>query len=175
MDLTSYPVKYIKPVQIEDGTFVQLRPIHPIDGTKAEEFRSTLSAESIYARFLGYIPRISEKLVKRLTEIDYSKEMAIIGEVSHEMEKEIIAVARIASDENKSAEFAIIISDDWHGKNLGSILTKYMIEIAEDMGFESIYALLFSRNLNMKKILEEEGFDFSPSDPGITIATKMFK
>jgi len=59
MNLISYPLKYIKPIQLDDGTLIQLRPIHPLDGGRATSFKSTLSEESILARFHGYIPKIT--------------------------------------------------------------------------------------------------------------------
>ena len=164
MDLNSYPIKYIRPVQLADGTFVQLRPIHPVDGRQARKFKASLSIESIYNRFFGYIPKVSEKLTKRLTEIDYEKEMAIIAEIIGQEEKEVIAVARIAPDEKQSAEFAIIISDRWQGKKLGTILTDYMIEIAKDLTFHSIYALVLRHNTAMLEILRRKGFSFQAED-----------
>ncbi len=163
----SYPIKYIDPVQLQDGTLVQLRPIHPIDGSHAREFREKLSAQSIYDRFLGYVPIISDKLVERLTMIDYSTEMAIVAEVAtEEHAKEIIAVARIASEkgQKEKTEFAIIIADEWQGKGLGKILTNYMIHVAKDMGFEKIYSLVFSHNTNMLNILRQFGFTIRTED-----------
>ena len=183
MDLLSYPLKYIRPIQLDDGTLVQLRPIHPLDGGRATTFKSSLSNESILARFHGYIPTVSEKLVKRLTEIDYNSEMAIIAEVmgdsrrpeplaSDEEEKEIIAIARIVGDENNAADFAIIISDGWQGKNLGSILTDYMIQITKDMKFNLIYAYVMHNNVAMLEILRRRGFEIEIED-GETIFAKL--
>ena len=171
MDPNIYPIQYIDPILLTDGTLVQLRPIHPIDGSRAEVFKKKLSAESIYNRFLGYIPIISPKLVERLTNIDYSKDMAIVAEVHPENKgKEVIAVARIASEKGQhtETEFAIIIADEWQGKGLGKILTQYMIYVAKDMGFEKIYALVFSDNTQMLEILRKNGFTFTPEDDTTT-------
>ncbi|MEM9849400.1 MAG: GNAT family N-acetyltransferase [Bacteroidota bacterium] len=154
----TYPVQFIDPVVLKDGTIAQLRPIHPVDGQQAEYLRTRISAENLYNRFLGYIPTISEALVKRMTELDYSKEMAIVAEVKQEDKKEIIAVARLGSDGGNAAEFAIVIVDDWHGKGLGTILTDYMIEVAKVMKFDHVYALLFDSNTSMKRILEKRHF-----------------
>lgn len=160
-DLKTYPIRFIEPIQLTDGTLVQLRPIHPLDGEQAANFKDKLSPESIYDRFLGYIPKISKQLVDRLTNIDYSKEMAIVAEVHLGKQKEVIAVARIASDGDSGADFAIIISDFWHGKGLGSTLTSYLIDIAKEMKFEKIYATVFTRNVGMIEILRRKGFEFS--------------
>ena len=160
----SYPIRFIEPVQLKDGTIIQLRPIHPDDSNQAEDFREKLSAQSIYDRFLGYIPIISEQLVERLTNIDYSKEMAIVAEVHHDKEKEVIAVGRIVGNQTEGADFAIIIADEWQGKGLGTILTDYLIEVAEDMRFTKIYSLVFSSNTKMLEILRHRAFDIRKDD-----------
>ena len=158
-DKNSYPIQFIDPVQLKDGTLVQLRPIHPIDGNQADAFREKLSAESIYNRFLGYFPKISDKLIERLTNIDYSKEMAIVAEIHHQDEKEVIAVGRIAGERTEGADVAIIIADAWQGRGLGTILTDYMIKVAADMKYEKVVADVFSSNVKMLQILQRIGFE----------------
>lgn len=160
----SYPIQYIEPILLKDGTLVQLRPIHPKDGGHAERFKGKLSEQSIYDRFLGYIPKVSKKIVDRMTDIDYSKEMAIVAEVSIDDEKEIIAVARIASEIKTETEFAVIIADNWQGKGLGNIMTDYMLKIAREMGFEKIVALVFKHNTDMLELLRVRGFSFQEED-----------
>lgn len=158
----SYPITYIYPIQLKDDTLVQLRPIHPADGKIASYFRSQLSDKSIRERFLGYIPSISEKLINRLTKINYDQEMAIVAEVINEKKKTAVAVARIVGEleDKEKAEFALIIADKWQGKGLGSQMTDYMISIAKDMGFHTLYALFYTDNTQMKSILIKRGFIF---------------
>lgn len=164
MKNNSYPTQLIKNVQLKDGTQITLRPIQPMDGDQAEAFRGKLSAQSIYARFLGYIPSTSQKMIDRLTDIDYSKEMAIVAEVQDQNEKEVIAIGRIAGEQSLGADFAVIIADDWQGRGLGSILTEYMIEIAVNMKFSKIYATVFSTNTRMLEILRQKGFSMRKDD-----------
>lgn len=154
-----YPIQYIEPLLLKDGSIVQLRPIHPMDGAQALPFREKLSDESLRDRFLGYIPSITKSLVDKLTKIDYEKEMAIVAEIVQDGKKEPIAVARIAPEPNtNTAEFAIIIVDEWQGKGLGGKMTDYMIMVARDLGFEKLYALLFSHNVMMHEIFRNKGF-----------------
>lgn len=175
MNILSYPLKYIKPIQLDDGTLVQLRPIHPLDGGRAINFRSTLSEESILARFHGYIPDVTEEMVKRLTEIDYKTEMAIIAEVINGDDKEIIAVARIVGDKNNDADYAVIISDDWHNKRLGSILADFMIKVAKEMNFDSIYGYIMNENIAMLEIFRKRGFKIDKADEKTKFAKLKLK
>ena len=167
-----YPIQYIEPVTLADGTIIQLRPIHPADGQKALSFKDKLSTESLYNRFLGLAPKITAELINRLTLLDYSQEMAIVAEIPKESkkEKEVIAVARLAKVQAYEAEFAIIIIDAWQGKGLGLIMTNYMISIAKDMGFQKISAWFFSDNLKMADIFTEKGFVIKQLEQGMDYA-----
>lgn len=173
MDLINYPVQYILPVQLKDGTLIQLRPIHPTDGDQAAQFKASLSTESIYARFHGYIPPINEQTIRRLTVIDYQHEMAIVAEVMDGIHKKVIAVARIAAENDQKAEMAIIIADQWQGKGLGSILSNYLIKIGRDMGFEELYATVLAQNTQMLEILRHEGFTFGSGEDNRSVLASL--
>lgn len=174
-DANSYPIKYMGPVQLKDGTLILLRPVHPVDREVAVEFRGKLSAQSVYDRFLGYIPKISQELIDRLTQIDYSTEMAIVAEVHHPKEKEVIAVGRIAGGGTSNADFAIIIADQWQGKGLGTILTNHLIKVAKDMKFEKMYATIFSHNTAMLEILRRKDFELSVEGDNTVYAELVFE
>ena len=47
-DIKTYPIRFIEPAQLKDGTLIQLRPIHPLDGKKAENFSVTLNFKVIH-------------------------------------------------------------------------------------------------------------------------------
>jgi len=175
--LQDYPIQYIEPVLLKDGILVQLRPIHPIDSQQVTEFTDSLSPQSIYERFLGYIPNVSPELIERFTRIDYSKEMAIVAEVHRNDEKQVVAVARIAveSDDSTETEFAVIVADNWQGKGLGTILTDYMIKVAKDMGYEKFYAYVFKHNISMLEIFRRRGFDFETEDEQTMYAELVYK
>lgn len=138
---------------------VQLRPIHPMDGNKAQLFRNLLSDKTLRNRFLGYVPKITEELIKDLTHINYEEEMAIIAEIDEGGMSVPIAIARLAKDKSKgTVEFGIIIADNWQGIGLGQLLTRNMINIAIELGFDTIIAYLYANNIRMEEILRAEGF-----------------
>ena len=171
----NYPIQYISPIQLPDGTLIQLRPIHPEDGRQALPFREKLSEESIRARFLGYVPRVSQELVDKLTIIDYENEMAIVAETIASNNKEVIAVARIVREkETEDAEFAIIIADQWQGRGLGSRMTDFMIEVAQQMQFKRLYALLYSHNQQMREIFKSKGFTIKSAEANTSCAELIF-
>lgn len=171
MDLQKYPIQFIKPMILGENTVLQLRPIHPSDRANADLFKASLSDQSIYDRFFGYIPTANEQLVKRLIDIDYSKEMAIVAELINDP-KRVISVARIVPEDETTAEYAIIISDDWQGKGLGGKLTSYMLEVAAKMGYQKLCATILSHNTAMLEILRKLDFELKPEDAQTILAIK---
>jgi acetyltransferase len=172
-----YPVKYIRPIQLNDGTLVQLRPIHIVDGFQASVFKDTLSHESLNSRFFGNSPKITEANIKKYVDIDYNSEMAIVAEVVNHFKKEIIGIGRIAkhSEFENASEFGIIISDAWQENNLGNILTSYLIYIAKDMGYDYLYAYTYRNNKRMIKILKKLDFQIANDDYQTIIAKLILK
>lgn len=168
-----YPIQYIEPIQLDNGNIVQLRPIHPDDAKYAKNLNQIVSENSLYQRFLGFV-RISDKVVERFTHLDYNNEMAIVAEIKQDSEKQIIGIARIASNEEKKADFAILIADAWHGSGLGKAMTDYILAIAEDLGYESVEAQVFSNNIAMLKILRRKNFVLTEQDATITHAELRF-
>ncbi|GEQ87252.1 hypothetical protein ULMS_27600 [Patiriisocius marinistellae] len=156
MSLQKYPVKYIKSVTIADGSQMVLRPMHPSDADKAAAFRASLTDDTLMARFLGFIPKITSNLISQLVRVDFAIEMAIVAEITINNNKIVTGVGRIAKDFSKenTAELAVIVVDKWQGKKLGTQLIEYMIYIAEDMGYKCLTAVISGYNERILKMLE---------------------
>jgi len=165
----TYPIQYIKPITLADGTVVQLRPIHKDDGAKYEMIAKDVSDETLYNRFLGVV-KLTDKVVERFTQLDYAKEMAIVAEVQEGDQKHIMGIARIAADHLNTAEFAITIVDKWQGKGLGKLMSRYILEIAKELGYRTITARVFDSNKAMIKILDQAGFVMKQEDDNVIVA-----
>lgn len=163
--ISPYPGRYRKSVMARNGQEVLLRPIRPEDEPIELEMVNRLSKESLYFRFFGYVPKMTHELMTRFTQIDYDREMAIIALISQEGREEMIGVVRIIADPwGHSAEYAILIADEWQGQGLGSKMTDYIIEIARDMGLRHIYATVLASNASMLALFERKGFHISRED-----------
>ena len=101
------------------------------------------------------------------TQIDYSREMAIIAETEENGRKKMARVVRIIADPfQENAEFAIVVADPWQKQGLGSKFTDYILEIAREMGLKRIYANFLKENFIMKHLFEKRNFKikFYPED-----------
>ncbi len=165
--ISPYPAHFTKKISIKNGQEVLLRPIRPEDEPLEAEMFEKLSRESVYYRFFGYVPKLSHKFLIRFTHIDYDRELAIVAEVEEQGKKMLAGVVRLVNDYgNRSAEFAIIVADPWHGQGLGNTMMDYMIDIARKRGLEKITAEALSSNKVMLGMFEKRGFEVTNKEGG---------
>ena len=157
--ISPYPTQYIKKTTARDGSPILLRPIRPEDEPLEKQFFDYLSKETIYFRFFGYISQLSKNMLTRFTHIDYDREMAIVAEIEKEGHQQLVGVVRIVGDPwGEKAEYAIVIADAWQNQGLGGQMTDFILEIAQDKGYQVVYGTLLKRNTGMKKLFERKGF-----------------
>lgn len=161
--ITPYPARYIMPWTLSDGTEVLLRPIRPEDEPLEHEMLSTLSDESLRTRFFQTIRNITHEMHVRFCNIDYDREMAIVAEVRENGRKRIIGIARLVIEPSlKSAEYAVVVHDNYHGKGLGYKLVDVLIGFAQDKGLEEVCGYVQSTNLKMLNVCKKLGFTSAP-------------
>jgi acetyltransferase len=64
------------------------------------------------------------------------------------------------------AEFALIVSDEWHRLGLGSEFVDYTIEIAKDKQLKKLYGVVLKDNTPMISLCREKNFKITDGDPG---------
>jgi acetyltransferase len=159
MVICPYPREYERTVLIRRGRPVLLRPIRPEDEPLHEEMFSTFSAETRRFRFFGPVKE-SHEMLARYTQIDYDREMAIIAELSEGSRKKMAGVVRLIADPyNETAEYAIVIGDPWHGLGLGTVMTRYILEIARARGIKKVYAYVLEDNASMLNLFKKFNFN----------------
>lgn len=162
LSISPYPTHWIKNTQLRDGTPVVMRPIRPEDEPLEAELVKNTSRESLYFRFFGFVPGMDHKMLARFTQIDYDREMAIVAQIEKEGRAQLIGVVRIVGDGwRDTAEYAILVADQWQGHGIGSQMTEYIIEIAREQGYRRITASFLKLNGRMRRLFERFGFEIS--------------
>ncbi len=176
MAIYPYPTHLVTNWQLADGTEVAIRPIRPEDAVLTQEFVHNLSEESRYARFMNSVQELSESMLVRFTQIDYSREMALLA-VTDEQDKEVeLGVARFAiNPDAESCEFALVVADSMHGKGLGSKLMIALMDAARSKGLKSMEGEVLKDNASMLKLMRRLGFsvETSTEDDGIKSVCKI--
>jgi acetyltransferase len=163
--ISPYPKQLETLFYLKDGRKALLRPIRPEDEPLEADMFMILSQQTQYFRFFGFIPSVSKELLKRSTQIDYDREIAIIAEIEEGGVKRMAGEVRLLADaDNEIAEFAIVVADPWQGLGLGNKFTDYVIEIACRRGIRRIYASVLKANRIMVHMFRKRGFDLQSVD-----------
>lgn len=143
---------------LRDGTRVLIRPIAKEDVDLERRFIERLSPQSLENRFLGQM-KPSDDMLKRLTDVDYARDMAFVA-LHHEAgEKREIGVSRFClSDDGTSCECAVAVSDEWQGRGLGYLLMRHLIEVARHRGIKRMYSFDNAANQKMRDLAKSLGF-----------------
>ncbi len=174
MAIHPYPTHLVSNWQLADGTDIVIRPIRPEDAQLVQTFVHNLSDESKYFRFMNSMQELTVNMLVRFTQIDYSREMALIA-VNVDDSAEL-GVARYAiNPDGDSCEFALVIGDGMQGKGMGQKLMLALMDAARSKGLSVIEGEVLSNNHKMLKMMTRLGFSskISEDDQGIIKVTNV--
>ena len=175
MAIYPYPTHLVSHWQLADGTDITIRPIRPEDALLVKQFVHDLSEESRYFRFMNSVQELTEDMLVRFTQIDYSREMALIAVVEAEGHEIELGVARFAiNPDGETCEFALVVADNITGKGLGQKLMMSLMDAARSKGLKIMEGEVLSHNHNMLKLMTRLGFSIKTSldDAGIMKVSK---
>ncbi len=154
-----YPEEYIRKAELRDGSPVVMRPIRPEDEPLWQALLTNSSPESLRFRFRSLFSHVTHEMATRHCFIDYEREISMVGEIQQDQTRELIGVGGLSADmDGESAEFAVIVADQWQGKGLGGMLLDYCLEIATRWGVKRIVAETDPRNNRMLASFRKRGF-----------------
>ena len=170
MAIHPYPSHLTRHGYLTDGTPMIIQPIRPEDAEIEQEFVRNLSAEARYFRFMRAIEELPPEMLVRFTQLDYSREMALIAVINVDGKRRQIGVARYTvNPDGKSCEFALTVSDEHRGQGIGSQLMDAMMDAARGHGVQVVEGEVLANNRRMLSLMQELGFSISTSidDPSI--------
>jgi len=164
-----YPAELERHKTLRDGTEIFFRPVKPTDEPALADMLYSLSAESVRARYFTYTKTFPHRDVQKLTNIDYSHDLAIVGCVPGPSGEEIVAIGQYFLDpKTLSAEVALIVQDEWQDKAMGTFLLDYLTRIARQRGVRRFYAKVLPANMAMLTIFQHTGYKVNIAFDGET-------
>ena len=153
-----------------DGTAVTIRPITAADFDLEREFVDGLSSATGYQRLMS-ARRPSAAEIRRFTDIDTARELALIATTTVGGRERQMGVARYVKDESMpgDAEFAIVLADAWQGRGLGSKLLASLLSAARANGVRRVLATTLATNEGMLALARRLGFTLERNAASATI------
>jgi acetyltransferase len=167
-----YPLQYARPWTLRDGTPVTLRPIRPEDEPLMVKFHQTLSDRSVYFRWLhmiGLSQRVAHERLIGICFIDYDRELALVADYLNPLtgQNQIIGVGRLIKAHGANeAEIAILVTDQFQRKGLGTELLRRLIQFSHDEKIRRLTGDILVENRGMQEVCRRLGFrlQYSPED-----------
>lgn len=159
-----YPLQYVWPLAMKDGTQVTIRPIRPEDEPLMVKFHGTLSDRTVYLRYfcsLSLAQRTAHERLVRICFSDYEREIVLVAEHRDPktVELRILGVGRLNRlQADKETEVAVLVSDQYQHRGLGTELLRRLIMVAKKEKLSRITAEMLRDNLAVQTIFKRLGF-----------------
>ncbi len=167
-----YPMQYVRPWRLLDGTPVTLRPIHPEDEPLMVKFHETLSERSVYFRWLHMLNLshlVAHEELIRLCFIDYDRQMVLVADYKNPQteQDEIVGVGSLIKEQStNSAEVALLVTDRFQRQGLGTELLRQLIQFGRDEKLQHLTGDILAENQGMQEVCKKLGFrlQYAPED-----------
>jgi len=156
--------EYKSRIPLKNGKNMLVRPLLPSDEIAYRNFFYSLQKETIYLRFFHMVAIFSRKMAQdHWASMDYRKNISLIGIVQDKGNQEIAAIGTYVRMEEKWAEVAFVVREDFHNQGIAGYIMKQLVKVASSNGFEGFYATMLPENTAMlslcRKIFPEAKID----------------
>jgi GNAT superfamily N-acetyltransferase len=153
---------------LADGARVTLRFIQPDDAEELAQAFERLSTRSRYQRFFVPMPRLSDEMIRYLTDVDGENHVAIVATTeSLDLKRELgLGVARYVrlADAPSVAEAAVTVVDEAQGRGIGKLLLAALARVARERGVTAFRGMVLADNAPMRALLSELSAVVHPED-----------
>ena len=147
-----------------DGTTVRLRPVRAEDRDGMLDMLARLGPASRYRRFFNPKPRLTQRELEYLVNVDGVDHVAICAiDPQHGT---IVGVGRYVRDPRRPgvADVALEVADDLHGQGIGTALARRLVEHACASGIARLTASTLRENQPARALLRRRGFRAAAAD-----------
>jgi RimJ/RimL family protein N-acetyltransferase len=147
-----------KLLKFHDGRVVAVRPLEPGDRRLLAAAISRLSDHSRYLRFASVKPKMTERELDDLVDVDHHAREALLAIDPHTgLGVGVVRYVEVP-DEPGVVELAATVADDWQGIGLGSALLDRLIQRAREEGHSAFGASVLAVNGRSIAMLRRAGF-----------------
>jgi acetyltransferase len=173
-----YPLQYVWEWRLKDGTPVIIRPIRPEDEPLMVQFHTTLSERSVYLRYfcsLSLSTRVEHERLVRICFGSYDRGFAMVADRRNPEtgQHEILGVGRFSTINRTEAEAAVLVSDSWQGRGLGTELLASVVRVARQEKYHRLSGEILRDNLPTQAIFKKVGFKLHAMDDPSSVSAVL--
>lgn len=145
-------------LKLRDGRVVAVRPLERCDRPLLDAAIRRLSDDSRYLRFASPKPRVTERELDHLLDVDHHAHEALLA--IDPLTAQGVGVVRYVQVPGQPGvvELAAAVTDDWQGIGLGSALLARLMQRARDEGHSAFRASVLAVNGRSIAMLRRAGF-----------------
>jgi acetyltransferase len=157
---------------ISGGMDFHMRPVVPADVALYPQFLARVSPGDLRLRFLAPRRNFPDQMLKRLTQLDYDRDIAFVA-----LQKGtgmLAGIGRLCCDpDHTRGEYALLVRTDLQGRGLGWELLQQIIAYARAEHIQRIEGTVLGENQKMVAMCREFGFSLAlhPNEPGLFLVT----
>ena len=171
------PRHYFVSDTLRNGTTVTIRAIRPEDKTKLVSAFKNLDRESVYTRFFQYVKELTDQDLRRATEVDFDREVALVVTTNLEGEETIIGAGRYVVyeevDAGRSAEVAFMVEEDYQGLGVASRIFRHLVQIGRQKNVSRFKADVLSGNQAMLGVFAGSGLPMEQQHDGTVVQVTL--
>jgi len=173
-----YPAQYVWEWRLKDGTPVTIRPIRPEDEPLMVKFHTTLSERSVYLRYfcsLSLSTRVEHERLVRICFGSYDRGFALVADHKDPAtgEHHVLGVGRFSAINRAEAEAAVLVSDRWQARGLGTELLASVARVAREEKYKRLCGEILRDNLPTQAIFKKVGFKLRSMDDPSSVSASL--
>jgi RimJ/RimL family protein N-acetyltransferase len=143
---------------LRDGRVVDVRPLERSDREGLAAAVGRLSDQTRYLRFAAAKPRLTNRELDFLVDVDHHRHGAIVA-IDPSTGRGVAAVRYVqVLGEPGVAEIAATVTDEWQGRGLGTALLAQLAARAREEGYSALRASVLASNRRSIAMLIAAGF-----------------
>jgi acyl-CoA hydrolase len=151
-----YPQDISASQRFREGLKVRFRPIKPSDEEGMRHLFYRFSEETHYSRYFHSIRSMPHAKMQEYVNVDWSRDMSVVGLVGEEGQGRIIAEGRYLRIPGSAlAELVFVVDEAFQGRGVATYLYAMLIRLARERGLKGFTADVLFNNLAMMKVFHK--------------------
>src|SRR4051812_5663066 len=163
--------EYSADVLTADGAIAQIRSRRETDGAGLIALHRAVSDESFYRRFFSLNRAMADEFVARLSSPDRHG-LDLVASCGERIVG-IVTAEEIDAAKGNSAEIALLVADDFHGRGIGTLLLEHAAALCRAAGVTTLVADVLAMNAPMLQMFYSAGFETTTAHDSYLVQVRL--